>query len=62
MKQVGVTYPLSYPESDAHQEVKSPILVKHPPNSKIIVLTTGRHRSTVRKYKGLLRQYLVQIQ
>ena len=27
-KQVGVTYPLSYPESDAHQEVKSPILVK----------------------------------
>ena len=27
-KQVGVTYPLSYPESDAHQEVKFPILVK----------------------------------
>ena len=48
-------------QSDTLQ-VKSHILVKHPPNNKIIDLIDGRQRSIVHNYKGLNCQSIVQIQ
>ena len=49
-------------QRDISPNKKEELLVGNLENYNIRVLTNGRHRSIVRKYNGLNRQSLVQIQ
>ena len=52
---------VAYKKQSDNLQVKSHILVKYTSTPREKVLTNGKYRSTIRKYKGLNRQYLVQI-